>query len=317
MRGAFLDTDTIDRGDLELTPLSELAGIQWELYGTTAADSTANRIRDCDIVVSNKVMLGRAALAAAARLQLIVIAATGTNNVDLEVARERHIPVCNVRGYGTPSVVQHVYALILALTTRLPDYLQAIAAGRWQQHPHFCLLDFPIRELAGKKLGIVGYGTLGRGVADAAGAFGLEVLLAQRPGGPPQPGRLPLAQLLREVDILSLHCPLNDHTRNLIGAVELATMKSDALLINTARGGIVDEQALAAALRAGRLGGAGIDVLSDEPPRHGNPLLAADIPNLIVTPHIAWASRESRQRVVNIVADNVAAFLAGRPRNLV
>jgi len=174
-----------------------------------------------------------------------------------------------------------------------------VAAGAWQRSPHFCLLDFPFRELAGKWLGIVGYGHLGQAVAEVARAFGMEILIAQRPGGPTQPGRLSLHELLPRVDVLSLHCPLTEQTRNLIGAAELARMKPDALLLNTARGGIVDELALAAALRAGRLGGAGIDVLAVEPPGAHSPLLQPGIPNLIVTPHVAWASRESRQRLVN------------------
>jgi glycerate dehydrogenase len=317
LQAVFLDTDTIDGGDLDLTGLTGLSGMEWFLHGTTGPEQLDDRLDGCSIVVSNKVVLDRNTLARHSSLKLIVIAATGTNNIDLQAAREHGVSVCNVRGYGTPSVVQHVYALILALTTRLLDYHAAIGEGRWQRHPHFCLFDYPIRELAGKKLGIVGYGTLGRGVADAAPAFGLNVRIAQRPGGGERSGRLPLTELLAEVDILSLHCPLNEHTRNLIAENEIALMKPDAVLINTARGGIVDEAALAKALREGRLGGAGIDVLTEEPPRNGNVLLEADIPNLIVTPHIAWASRESRQRVIDIVADNIAAFQNGRPRNLV
>jgi len=225
--------------------------------------------------------------------------------------------VCNVRGYATPAVVQHVFALILALRTRLVDYRRAVADGRWQRSPHFCLLDYPIRELTGSKLGIVGYGELGKAVARVAEAFGMQVLISQRPGGPERPGRLPLHELLHQVDILSLHCPLTPQTQGLIGGEALKLMRPDALLINAARGGIVDEAALASALRAGRLGGAGIDVLTEEPPLRGSPLLETGVPNLIVTPHIAWASRESRQRLVDEVARNIQAFLAGRPRNLV
>jgi glycerate dehydrogenase len=317
VQAAFLDTDTIDDNDLDLSGVTGLTGIEWHLHGTTGPEELDARIQGCAIVVSNKVVLDRDTLTRHSMLKLIVIAATGTNNVDLQAAREQGIAVCNVRGYGTPSVVQHVYTLILALTTRLLDYHAAIRNGRWQRHPHFCLFDYPIRELAGKNLGIVGYGALGRGVAAAAPAFGLNVLIAQRPGGPERAGRVQLDELLSTVDILSLHCPLNEHTHNLVAAREIELMKSDAVLINTARGGIVDEEALANALRAGRLGGAGIDVLTEEPPRNGNVLLADDIPNLIVTPHIAWASRESRQRVIDIVAENIKAFLKGQPQNLV
>jgi glycerate dehydrogenase len=222
-----------------------------------------------------------------------------------------------VVGYGTPSVVQQVFALILALTTRLQDHQAAVARGEWQRSDQFCLLDYPFRELAGRRLGIVGYGELGRAVGRVGEAFGMQLLIAQRPGGDARPGRIPLVDLLPQVDVLSLHCPLTEQTRNLIGAAELSAMKPDALLINAARGGIVDEVALAAALRAGTIGGAGVDVLSREPPVEGNPLLAADLPNLIVTPHVAWASRESRQRMVDELALNIEAFLQGRERNRV
>ena len=317
MQGVFLDTDTIDANDLDLSPFTAIDRIAWQSYGTTSPEQLLERISGANIVISNKVVLDRAAIQSTSSLKLIVVAATGTNNIDLAAAREMDVIVCNVRGYGTPSVAQHVFTLILALTTRLPLYMQAIAEGRWQKHPHFCLFDFPIRELDGKSLGIVGYGTLGQGVAKVAHGFGLKVLLAQRPGGPPQEGRIDLADLLPQVDILTLHCPLTEQTRNLIDQAELEAMKRDAILINTARGGIVNERALVKALCDGTIAGAGIDVLSEEPPVNGNPLLATNIPNLIVTPHIAWASKESRQRVINIVGDNIRAFLKGDPQNVV
>jgi glycerate dehydrogenase len=214
-------------------------------------------------------------------------------------------------------VVQHVFALILALTTRLAEHAAAARDGRWAASDLFCVLDFPFRELAGKTLGIVGYGELGRGVATVAEAFGMTVLVARRPGGAPVPGRVGLEELLARADVVSLHVPLADNTRGLIGTRELALMKRDALLINTARGGIVDEGALVAALRAGRLGGAGVDVLAVEPPRADSPLLDDQPANLIVTPHVAWASRESRQRLLDEVAENIRAFAAGRERNRV
>jgi glycerate dehydrogenase len=314
--GVFLDLESVDRGDLDLAPL-KAACSSWRWHAATDPPETAERVCDAEVVVSNKVVLDRAVLRQARRLRLVCVAATGTNNLDLEAARERGIAVANVTGYATPSVVQHVFSLILALTTRLPDYQRAVTDGAWQRSRQFCLLDFPIRELAGLTLGIVGYGELGRGVARLAEAFGMGVLLAQRPGGPPRQERLPLQELLPKVDVLSLHCPLTAQTRNLIGSNELALMKSDALLINTARGGILDELALAEALRSGRLGGAGIDVLSREPPRDGSPLLAPGIPNLILTPHIAWASRQSRQRLLDQVAENIRAFQGGVVRNRV
>ena len=316
MLGVFLDRDTVDRSDLDLAAL--LGSLpDWRLHTYTRPDQLVERLAEATVAVSNKVRLDAAAFASAPQLRLVCVAATGTNNVDLDAAQRHGVTVCNARGYATPSVVQHVYALILALTTRLPEYQRDVASGRWQASPYFCLLDHPIRELAGRTLGIVGYGELGSAVAQVATAFGMSVLIAQRAGGAAKAGRFALTELLPQVDVLSLHCPLTPQTRGLIGAQELALMKPDALLINTARGGLVDEAALAEALRSGKLGGAGIDVLSEEPPHHDNPLLSSRIPNLIVTPHIAWASREARQRVIDAIAANIRAFLAGTPVNVV
>jgi glycerate dehydrogenase len=312
----FLDLASVDRGDLDLAGLRRVAA-SWATYAQTPVELTAARIGDAVVAVTNKVVVDRAVMTACPGLRLICVAATGTNNVDLEAARERGIAVCNVTGYATPSVVQHVFALMLALTTRLAEHAAAAQDGRWAASDLFCVLDFPFRELAGKTLGIVGYGELGRGVARVAEAFGMSVLVAQRPGGSPQQGRLPLDELLARSDVVTLHVPLADNTRGLIGERELALMRPDALLIDTARGGIVDEAALSAALRAGRLGGAGVDVLAVEPPRGGSPLLENPPPNLIVTPHVAWASRESRQRLLDGVALNIRAFSEGRERNRV
>ena len=317
LRGVFLDSDTVDDGSLDLSPITDMKGIEWCFHRVTNKSEVAERVSGFDIVICNKVEIDADCLRQSPRLQLIVVAATGTNNIDVSTANETGVTVCNVRGYGTPSVVQHVYTLILALTIQLPRYMEAVAQGSWERHPHFCLLDFPIRELDGCVMGIIGYGTLGQGVARAAAAFGIEVKICQRPGGPNEDGRIPLNKLLPSVDILTLHCPLTDATRGLIGKTEFGLMKDDAILINTARGGIVDESALVEALRNGRIGGAGIDVLSQEPPSAGNPLLQADVPNLIVTPHIAWASQASRQRVVNLVAENISAYLKGSPQNTV
>jgi glycerate dehydrogenase len=315
--GVFLDLDTIDRGDLSLSALQSTLPM-WQFHCHSTAEVVPGRVREALLIVANKVPLDEAVLRSAPRLRLVCVAATGTNNVDLEVAGRLGIVVCNVPGYATAAVVQHVFMLLLALSGRLSDYRQAVADGRWQRQPLFCLLDYPIRELAGKTLGILGFGNIGRAVAGIAEAFGMNVLVAQRPGmSEAHPGRLPLHELLPRVDVLSLHCPLTAETRGLIGPWELALMRPDAILINTARGALVDETALAEVLRAGRLGGAGIDVLSEEPPAAGNALLAQDIPHLIVTPHIAWASREARQRLIDGVAENVRAFLGGVPRNVV
>lgn len=317
MRSAFLDRDSLDQGDLDLVPL-EQALPDLRHYGRTQAHEVADRIADLNAVVVNKVVLDEAALAAAPDLKLILVAATGTNNVDLAAAQQRGITVCNCRGYGTDAVAQHTLGLMLALTTRLLDYHEAVQAGAWARSEQFCLLDFPIRELSGRTLGLVGYGELGQRVAELARALGMTVQVAARPGGGGRDtGRVPLGDLLPTVDVLTLHCPLTEATRHLIGAQELRQMPRHALLINCARGGIVDEQALADALRAGEIAGAGVDVLSEEPPVHGNPLLADDIPNLIVTPHSAWGSREARQRIVTQLAEAAGAYLEGQPVRVV
>ena len=322
MKGVFLDRASLISpmaaagADVDLSPLTALFP-DWTYYDRTMPEQTAGRIQGADIVITNKVVLDRTCLQQAGGLGLVCVAATGTNNIDIDAAGQAGIAVTHVTAYTTPSVTEHVFMLMLALLRHLPDYQRLVAAGQWQHSEQFCLLDYPIVELAGRKLGIVGYGELGRAIARIAEAFGMQVCIAARSGAAPVAGRLALDQLLAEVDILSLHCPLNQETRNLIGARELALMKPDAVLINTARGGIVDEQALAAALRAGRLGAAAVDVLVTEPPANGNPLLANDIPNLIVTPHIAWASRESRQRLVDEVAANISAWMRGEERNRV
>ena len=316
MLGIFLDRGSLDLGDLDFNSLMGL-DMQWKMYEQTQPHEVLERIVDADIVISNKVMLDASVLGAVKKLRLICVAATGTNNVDLDAASANAITVSNVRAYGTPSVVQHVFTLLTALSTNFLKYQQDIHEGRWQKETQFCFMDHPIRELAGRTIGIVGYGELGKAVANVAEAFAMKVLIAQRPGGEPVAGRIPLHELLPRVDVLSLHCPLTDATRDLIGVEELSLMQRHAILINTARGGIVDEAALATALREGRLGGAGIDVLTQEPPVQGNVLLDSSIPNLIVTPHIAWASRESRQRLLEQVVENISSYLAGAAMRVV
>ena len=314
MYGVFLDLETVDRDDLDLQ-LLESTLPEWSLLKETSDVSKA--IGNADIVVTNKICLDRDILHAAGRLKLVCIAATGTNNVDLVAARENDITVCNVRAYATASVVEHVFTLMLNLVRNLKKYRDAVDRGAWQNADGFCLLDYPVRELNGQTLGIIGYGELGKAVATVARAFGMQILVAQRAGIPADPERVPLDKLLSESNIISVHCPLNDTTRNLIGRRELALMRKDAILINTARGGIVNETALSEALRNGEIAGAGIDVLSEEPPRDGNPLLDPSLPNLILTPHIAWAGINARQALINEIAANIQAFLAGTPRNVV
>ena len=314
--GIFLDVGSVNRNDLDLTALKTSLPA-WRFHEKTEVSHVGQRIKDAHVVVSNKVLLNKQALDQAGQLALICVAATGTNNVDLEYAKQRGIVVSNVRDYATASVVQHVFTLILNLSTRFLSYHNAVLRGQWQNSEQFCLLDFPIQELAGKTLGIIGYGVLGHAVAQVAQAFGMRVIIADHKGVTPRPGRSAFAEVLREADVITLHCPLTEATRNLISSEELSVMKPTALLINAARGGIVDEVALVDALKQRRIAGAGFDVLTEEPPVHGNVLLGTLLPNLIVTPHIAWASLESRQRLINEVVANINAFKQGTPRNTV
>lgn len=315
-RAVFLDHSSLDLGDLDLSGLQGCFD-QLQVYPSSSPQQVRERLQGASVVISNKVMLDAQTLAACPDLKLILVAATGTNNVDLDTARAQGICVSNCQGYGTPSVAQHTLMLLLALATRLPDYQKAVAEGRWQQSRQFCLLDFPIVELEGKTLGLLGHGELGSAVGRLAEAFGMRVLLGQLPGRPERADRLALDELLPQVDALTLHCPLNENTLHMIGAAQLSLLKPGAFVINTGRGGLIDEQALADALRSGHLGGAATDVLSVEPPVHGNPLLAADIPRLIVTPHCAWGSREARQRIVDQLMENAQAFFADAPRRVV
>lgn len=313
MNSVFLDYGTLSSGDLDAGALQRvLPGLR--LHDTTRQEDVAERIAGCEVVLVNKLRIDRQLLEATPTLRLIGLSATGTDNVDLEAARARGVAVCNIRDYCTPSVVQHVLGAILALTHRFADYAR-LAVERWGQSPQFTMLDYPVRELRGRVLGVIGWGVLGRAVAAACeSALGMRVLAANRPGGERIAGRLDLDELLAQADVLTLHCPLTPATRGLIDARALARMKPDALLVNTARGALVDVRALADALRAGRLGGAAIDVLPQEPPVDGSPLFAPGIPNLLLTPHTAWAARESRQRALDELAANVADCLAGGHR---
>ena len=326
MKAAFLDFGTLGPGDIDAEPLRRIVP-DLALYPDTGNTEMAARLADAAIVMVNKIRLGEMALRQAPQLKLICLAATGTDNIDLEAARARGIAVCNIRDYCTPSVAQHVFALALALNQHLRAYDELIRAGAWAQTTNFCLLEPTFTELAGRTLGIIGLGNLGRAVAGIARAFGMEVLAAKRPyrthagdrGRPVEDGvqRVNFPELLARSHIVSLHCPLTAETRHLIDAPALAQMRRDALLINTARGGLIDAQALVAALRSGGIAGAGIDVLDREPPPADHPLLAARLPNLIVTPHMAWAAREARQRAIAEMAENIADFLRGGNRNRV
>jgi glycerate dehydrogenase len=311
VRIVFLERESVDAQFRRPAPAHE-----WVEHAHTGADQVVARLQGAQIAILNKARLDAAALAALPALRMVAIAATGSDNVDLAACRARGVVVSNVRGYATTTVPEHVMALMLALSRRLFDYAADVAAGRWARASNFCLLDHPIRDLRGATLGLVGGGSLGQGVAELARGFGMRVKFSERPGATQvREGRTDFDTLLREADVLSLHCPLNDTTRHLINADTLARMKPTALLINTARGALVDEAALSAALRAGRIAGAALDVLSQEPPAAPNPLLAGDVPNLIVTPHVAWASGAAMQALADQVVDNIEAFMAGTPCN--
>jgi glycerate dehydrogenase len=316
MRAVFLDFGTVSSGDLDTGTLERvLPGIV--LHDRTPQAEVPARIAAHQVVLANKSVVDGATIAANPQLKLIALTATGVDNVDVAAARATGVAVCNLRDYCTDSVAQHVFALLLALTHRVADYHALVANGRWQAAGQFSVFPYPIRELRGRVLGIVGHGALGGAVAKIGRAFGMQVEVANRPGGTPQQGRRDLDDMLPGLDVLSLHCPLAEATRGLVSRERLAHMKPDAVLINTARGALVDTRALAEALKAHRLGGAGIDVLEREPPPPGHPLLDPSIPNLILTPHVAWAAREARQRCLDELALNVESFLAGGRRNRV
>lgn len=290
----------------------------WTEYDQTAQDQIAGRLVNATIAITNKVKLSGEVLASLPKLRLIAEAATGTDNIDLTWCREHQLPVTNIRGYAVDTVPEHVFMLLLALRRQLPAYCADVAAGKWQRSPTFCLFDHPIRDLRGSTLGIVGRGSLGQGVARLAEAFGMRILWGEhRNASVVRAGYVPFATVLAEADAISLHCPLNDQTRNLIGEPELRAMRPEAVLINTARGGLVDEVALIRALREGWIAGAGFDVLSKEPPKEGNPLLNVELPNLIVTPHVAWSSDKAMQALADQLIDNMEAFVQGEERNRV
>ena len=317
MRAVFLDYATMGP-DLDPSPISDLLP-DLTLFDVTPDELTAERIKGVEFVFTNKIRFDDEILRNANSLRFIGLTATGTDNVDLSGADKYNIAVCNIRAYCTQSVVEHIFSVLLNFTHSMSLYGNAVRDGRWQASKEFCMLDYPIRELSGMTLGIVGHGELGRGVERIALAFGMAILIARRPGTAPgdDDGRTDFNEMLERADVITLHCPLNDETRQLFGEDEFRRMKSDAILINTARGGLIDSAALAAALSNGEIGAAAIDVLNKEPPIDGDPLLDYDGPNLIVTPHIAWATIEARQNAINELAANVKAFLDGEKRNRV
>lgn len=318
MKAVFLDFATVGSDELDIAPLQALTP-DLQVFDNTPPADVAARIAGCDFVFLNKVRMSREIIAASPALRFIGLTATGVDNVDLHAARDHGVAVCNIRGYCTNSVVEHVFAVLLSLAHSIGRYNQSVRAGDWQKAVDFCMLGFPLRELSAMTIGIVGYGELGKGVARVAKAFGMSVQIARRPGQQQDTGdgRVAIDELLRSCDVVSLHCPLTSDTRGLIGARELKLMKPDAILINTARGGLVDSAALVAALEKKVIAAAAIDVLSHEPPVNGDPLLDYRGENLIVTPHIAWATVEARQNAINEAAANARAFIEGERRNRV
>ena len=291
---------------------------QWQAYPATNAEQTAARLKDATIAITNKVVLSRETLERLPMLKMVAVAATGINNVDIACCRERGIVVSNIRNYSVHTVPEHVFMLMLALRRNLLAFRADILNGAWQKSEQFCLFTHPVRDLHGSTLGIIGHGAIGTAVEQIALAFGMKVLFAEHKGAASvRTGYTAFDTVLRESDVITLHLPLNEHTRHLIGAAEFSVMKPGALLINTARGGLVDETALLEALRSARIGGAGFDVLDKEPPTQGHPLLELDLPNFIMTPHIAWSGRAAMQTLADQLVDNIEAFVAGEPQNRV
>lgn len=313
MNIVFLDSSTLDRGDIDFAEL-EAEG-QLVPHPISSATEAVTRSAEAGIIITNKVPVGAGLLAAAPGLKLVVSAATGVNQIDLDACRDAGVAVANVAGYSTESVAQHTFALILELATRVGT-INATVRDDWPSSPVFTRLDHPLFELAGRTLGIVGLGSIGRAVARIGSALGMKVIALARNGAADgEIPRLPDKEFFATADVVTLHCPLTPETEAMINAERLSRMKPGALLINTGRGPLIDEAAVAGALRSGQLGGAGLDVLSVEPPPGDHRLLATDIPNLIITPHTAWSTREARRRLLQGIIDNIRAFKSGRELN--
>lgn len=311
MKIVFLDRET-----LPTRPLQFNFPHQYEEYPLSTPEEAVQRIQGAEIVLCNKVQITAQMIADNPQLKLIALSATGYNNVDLLAAKAAGVAVCNVRAYGNESVAEHAFMLMIALMRNLPAYMRDVAAGIWQNSPHFCHFGAPMRDLNGKTLTIFGRGNIGQTLAKYAQAFGMKVIWGEHKNAKQiREGYTEFDDAIRHADVISLHCPLNEQTHHMIGERELKMMKPQSILVNVGRGGLADEQAVLAALKYGQLGGAGFDVLTEEPPRQGNPLLAK-LPNLIVTPHMAWGSTEALNRMTDILEQNVNLFVAGTPQNV-
>ncbi|MDK4596906.1 D-2-hydroxyacid dehydrogenase [Kingella kingae] len=312
MNIVFLDRDT-----LQSRPFQFNFDCQYTEYPLSTAEEALERTRDADIVITNKVLITEELLAANPRIKMVTLAATGYNNVDLEAAKRHGVTICNVRAYGNDSVAEHALMFMFALMRNLPAYMRDVSAGVWEKAPFFCHYGAPIRNLNGKTLTIFGCGNIGKRLGEIATVLGMNVVWGEHKNAVTvRDGYTEFNQAIQMADVISLHCPLSEQTRHMIGEAELQMMKPQAILINVGRGGLVDEQAALVALKYGQLGGAGFDVLTTEPPKDGNPLLAK-LPNLIVTPHMAWASEEALDNMTRILEDNIHAFVAGKPQNVV
>ena len=304
----------LDRASLGATLKTPNFPHTYRDYDGTAPSEVVERLKGVTICITNKIPLRADTLAQLPDLRLIAVAATGTDIVDKQAAKARGVTVVNIRNYAFNTVPEHVLALMFALRRNLPAYIEDVRNGRWGKVDQFCFFDHPIRDIAGSTMGIVGYGAIGKSVAKRAEALGMRILPYDVF---PQPGLVDLETIYKESDVITLHTPLTPETKNMIGAKELKMMKPSAILINTARGGLVDEQALADALKNGIIGGAGFDVLTKEPPKEGNVLLDPTLPNFILTPHVAWASQEAMQILADQLIDNIEAFVGGSPQNVV
>lgn len=306
----FLDAASLP--SVDLTPLQQ-PGFELQTYPHSDRPELAGRLAGATVAIVNKVVLDASILAALPDLKLICVTATGINNIDLAAASRAGISVCNARDYALAAVPQHCMALLLALTNQLLPYQQAIARGDWSKSPQFCLLDYPIRQLRGLHFAVIGYGGLGQATAELARAFGMQVLIAERPDASNiRPGRVPFRQALEQADVLSLHCPATADNHHLLNATTLGWLKPKALLLNTARGSLIDSAALAKALKNQQLGGAALDVLEQEPPAADHPLLDPTVPNLLLSPHVAWASGQAMQALINQTAENIRAWQQGQ-----
>lgn len=310
VKGVFLDAASLGQ-DIDLKTLENLA-VDWQCYDFTTPEQVIARCRDAEIIITNKVVLSAYFLNQLDKLKLICVAATGVNNIDLEATKRAGILVANVKDYAGTSIAQMVFSLLLQLTNRVAEYNQLVEQGRWSESKTFCMFDYPIMELAGKTLGIIGYGTLGKSVAPIAKSFGMKVLIAEHKGSAHcRAGRTPFEEVLKESDVLTIHCPLTEQTLNLIDSSEFKLMKNSSIVVNTARGGIVNELALLKALHNREIAAAATDVLTEEPPKPNHLMLEQKPDNLLITPHVAWASIEARNRLFQQLIGNVERYLAG------